>query len=114
MDEYKINISTDFSPTPGPRYITEGKYSGEMFRQKLLFPLVNNAIINDKIFEVNLDGTAGYATSFLEESFGGLIRIHHLPYDKIVKLMVLISEEEDYLIDDIHEYLNDAHEEFRK
>lgn len=114
MEEYKINISADFSTTPGPRYISEGKYSGELFRQKFIYLFVNEAIINDKPFEVNLDGTAGYATSFLEESFGGLIRIHHLPYDKIIKLLVLISEEEDYLIDDIQEYLNDAHEEFRK
>ena len=65
-------------------------------------------------FEVNLDGTAGYGTSFLEESFGGLIRIHGLSYEKITSLMTLISVEEDYLIDDVNEYLKDAYEESKK
>ena len=65
-------------------------------------------------FEVNLDKTAGYGTSFLEESFGGLIRMHKLSYDKIMHLMTLISKEEDYLIDDVNEYLKDAYEESKK
>lgn len=114
MEKIKINICRDFSPTPGPRYIREGKFSGESFREKVLYPKVCEAIEKNIPFEVNLDGTAGYGTSFLEESFGGLIRIYGLPYDKIMSLMSLISIEEDYLIDDVNEYLKDAHEESEK
>jgi len=114
MDKIKISIRRDFSPTPGPRYIHEGKFSGEMFRQEVLYPKVLDAIEKKIPFEVNLDGTAGYGTSFLEESFGGLIRIHRLPFDKIMSLMSIISEEEDYLIDDVNEYLKDAYEESKK
>ena len=114
MEKIIISIYKDFSPTPGPRYIHEGKFSGELFRQQVLFPKVSDALENGIPFEVNLDGTAGYGTSFLEESFGGLIRIHHLPYEKILSLMTLISIEEDYLIDDVKEYLKDAYEESKK
>lgn len=114
MEKVKISILKDFSPTPGPRYIHEGKFSGELFRKDILFPKVSEAVEKNIPFEVNLDGTAGYGTSFLEESFGGLIRIHNISYEKILSLMTLISEEEDYLIDDVKEYLNDAYEESKK
>lgn len=114
MKKIRISILKDFSPTPGPRYIHEGKYSGELFRQDVLFPKVSEAIKNNIQFEVNLDGTAGYGTSFLEESFGGLIRIHNLSYHEITSLMTLISNEEGYLIDDVNEYLKDAYEESKK
>lgn len=114
MEKIKISITKDFSPTPGPRYIHEGKSSGELFRQQVLFPKVSEAIEKGLPFEVDLDRTAGYGTSFLEESFGGLIRIHGLSYEKIKSLMTLISVEEDYLIDDVNEYLKDAYEESKK
>ena len=110
----KIKILTDFSPTPGPRYIDEGKNSGEKFRKEVLFPLVLNALENNENFIVDLDGTAGYGTSFLEESFGGLIRINSLDYNSIMKYMTIISEEEDYLIEDVNDYLIDAYEESKK
>ena len=114
MQKITINISKEFSPTPGPRYIHEGKFSGESFRKDILYPKVFEALEKNISFEVNLDGTAGYGTSFLEESFGGLIRVHKLPYDRIMKLMKLISNEEEYLIEDVNDYLNDANEESKK
>ncbi len=114
MEKVVINIAKDFSPTPGPRYTHEGKHSGEDFRKTVLFPRVKSALDSNSAIEVQLDGTAGYGTSFLEESFGGLIRIHGLPYNRIKELLTLVSKEEDYLIDDINEYLNDAHEEQSK
>ena len=114
METIKIKIATAFSPTPGPRYIDEGNNSGEKFRIEVLFPKVSEAIQTDKKFEVDLDGTAGYGTSFLEEAFGGLIRINKLSYQEIVGRMTLISKEEDYLIDDVNEYLKDAYDETKK
>lgn len=114
MEKIIISIVNDFSPTPGPRYINEGKHSGELFRQNVLYPKVLEAIEKKIPFEVHLDGTAGYGTSFLEEAFGGLIRNNKLPYVKIKSLMKLVSEEEDYLIDDVNEYINDAYEESQK
>lgn len=111
MDRVNIKIARDFSRTPGPRYIKEGKWSGELFRTEKFFQTMNDAIINHKMVVVDLDGTMGYGTSFLEEIFGGLIREHHLDYNQILTHLEIISEEEPYLKTDILAYLKDAHEE---
>lgn len=108
MDKILIKIKDDFSFTPGPRYIDEGNFSGEDFRIKILFPKMEKAIKENKTLVVDLDGTAGYGTSFLEESFGGLIRVNKLQFQDIIKYLEIVSEEEKYLEDDIFQYLEDA------
>ncbi|MBH1510730.1 STAS-like domain-containing protein [Stenotrophomonas maltophilia] len=65
-----IDISRDFSKVPAGRFITDGDFSGEIFRDKLLVPALHEY---DKV-QIILDNTAGYGSSFLEEAFGGLIR----------------------------------------
>ncbi|MET3109445.1 hypothetical protein AAKU67_004308 [Oxalobacteraceae bacterium GrIS 2.11] len=68
-----INIADQFSRYPAGRYQTDGPYSGEFFRNKYLVPALKEPN-NDKIV-VNLDGARGYGSSFLEEAFGGLVRM---------------------------------------
>lgn len=114
MGLIKINIAEDYSKTPGSRYEKEGKYSGEIFRERILAPKIKDAIKNDNKIEINLDGTAGYGTSFLEEIFGGLIRVDNISYDEIKKRLTIISLEEDYLLDDIEQDLLDAKNEKEK
>jgi len=111
-DVYKLVICKEFSPSPGPRYASEGDFSGEEFRIKLLAPRLKDAISNKKTLFIDLDGTAGYGTSFLEEAFGGLIRIDKYKYDDILAHLQLKSEEEPYLTEDIMGYLKDAHVAF--
>ena len=106
----QIVIAKDYSRTPGPRYISEGAYSGEDFRKNVLCPKVKAAIQTGEQLEVVLDGTHGYGTSFLEEAFGGLIREDKLEYNKIITVLKIVSVEEDYLVDDIKQYLLDASE----
>lgn len=65
-----ISIASDFSRFPGGRYVTDGPHSGEKFRDNVLIPAFSK---NEKV-SVNLDGTRGYGSSFLEEAFGGLVR----------------------------------------
>ena len=69
-----IKIADDFTTTPGGREIKEGPYSGEQFRKELLGPLYQKALDNGEKLIIDFDGCFGYATSFLEESFGGLVR----------------------------------------
>jgi hypothetical protein len=109
MSNIEFIIKTEFSYAPGPRYSTEGNWSGENLR-KLLLPKIKEAIKNNGELKINLDGTAGYGTSFLEEVFGGLIREDGLEFDQINKHVEFISKEEPYLIEDINEYMTDAHE----
>lgn len=111
MESIEIKIAKDFSYTPGPRYIDEGEYSGEKFRKNILACVFKKAINENKKVIVDLDGTDGYGTSFLEESFGGLIRNDGIKYNEIIDRLEIISNEEEYLKDDVFEYLKDAHNE---
>jgi hypothetical protein len=110
MESISLKIARDYSPNPGPRYIKEGENSGELFRQTKLLPAFKQAVSDNKKLIVDLDGTAGYGTSFLEESFGGLIREENISYETIVRTLEIISDEEEFLKDDINHYLKDAHE----
>lgn len=65
-----IHIAKDFSRYPGGRWRTDGEFSGQRFREELLAPALN---AHDRVI-LELDGTLGYGSSFLEEAFGGLIR----------------------------------------
>ncbi|SRR5258706_241743 len=108
MESIEIKIARDYTSTPGPRYIKEGDFSGEFFRQKILYPSFQRAISEGKKIVVVLDETAGYGTSFLEESFGGLIREEKMNYKSIIDNLKIISIEEDYLIEDVFHYIEDA------
>jgi STAS-like domain of unknown function (DUF4325) len=68
-----IRIS-DFAVSPGGRYIADGAFSGEWFRNEILAPAWQEAVDVSSPLTVELDGTSGYGSSFREEAFGGLIR----------------------------------------
>ncbi len=110
MENMVLKISTDFSRTPGVRYKDEGPFSGEEFRTTLLLPKCKEAISNHCKLKIVLDGTAGLGTSFLEESFGGLIREDSLDYSTLISILEFVSEENPDYIDEIKEYMKDAYE----
>ncbi|WP_258075259.1 STAS-like domain-containing protein [Vibrio hyugaensis] len=74
MKETIITVVTDFHKKPYGRYVTDcpncDETSGESFREKLLAPALRKF---DKV-TVDLTGFNRYGRSFLDESFGGLIR----------------------------------------
>lgn len=103
-----ISISKDFTETPGARNITDGKYSGEEFRETILCPKFQEAVDSDGILCVDLDGCYGYATSFLEEAFGGLAR--KFGVEEVQKRIKIISHDEIGLEKDICRYIAEAKE----
>jgi hypothetical protein len=94
----------DFSTTPGPRHGKDGSFSGEEFREKILEKYFKDGS-TDKII-INLDGVEGYSTAFLEEAFGGLVRI--FGKDVVKRRLEFISTEEPMLIDEIEHYIEKA------
>jgi len=79
-----------------------------------LLPLINDQLEKqglrvgrDPLFHI-MDG---YGTSFLEESFGGLIRNDKIDYNEIINRLEIISNEEEYIKEDVYEYIKDAHNE---
>lgn len=103
-----INIAKDFSPIPGARYPIEGDFSGQEFRQNILAPKLKEAIQTKTILTINLDGTLGYGTSFLEEAFGGLIRTDKFSYAEIMGHLKLICNDDPGYIDEINSYMEEA------
>jgi hypothetical protein len=71
----EISIANDFTRFPGGRYREHGKGSGELFREDFLLPVLRAG----ETAVVDLDGTSGYPSSFLEEAFGGLVRAGFTP-----------------------------------
>lgn len=103
---YKIKISTDFSNTPGARHKEEGAYPGDEFRDSILIPKYKAAIENNEKLEVDFDGCYGYATSFLEESFGGMVRKLH--QKGILNNIELVSNEDSSIVDLVKQYVKEA------
>lgn len=83
-----INYSLD----PGPRYIRQGDHSGEDYYHRVLNGEFYSALMNDEILEISLDGTSGYASSFLDEAFGNLV--YDFTLEKVKSNIFIVSEEE--------------------
>lgn len=99
----KIKVSTDFTKSPGGRLKSEGNYSGEEFREKLLSPKYKEAVKNNEKLVIDLDDCYGFPTSFIEEAFGGLAR--EIKDKNVLDYMEIISNDEPGLIDDIEKYV---------
>lgn len=104
----KIKIASEFSTAPGPRKVSEGKFSGELFRKEILLPKVLEARDKKCALTIDLDGTSGFGTSFLEESFGGLIRENDLSLAILDSVFRFVSNEEPGLLTEIREYMEEA------
>src|SRR5579864_9303882 len=101
-----LNIAAEFTTFPGPRKRTEGEYSGEQFLDELLRPKFLAAREAQTTLSVNLDGAAGYPTSFLEEAFGGLAR--EFGSKAVLERLDLTCNDEPYLKDEIRKYIEDV------
>jgi STAS-like domain of unknown function (DUF4325) len=109
---FSIDIAKDFSTTPGPRYAEEGDFSGELFREKILVPKFDAAETAGEKLDVYLNGTEGYATSFLEEAFGGLARQYSEA--KVLSTIVFHCDDDPYLVEEITGYVNEANAKRRQ
>ena len=98
-----INVATEFSEVPVGRFYGDGPDSGERFRDTLLEP----ALRDHDVVEVNLDGTDGYGSSFLEEAFGGVVRKLGLTEAEAHRRIRLKSSDPSYVLE-INDYIRDA------
>jgi S-methylmethionine-dependent homocysteine/selenocysteine methylase len=93
----------DFTEYPGPRYKAQGDDSGELFYETKLKELFEEVLKMSKLkgqiylLEINLDNTAGYASSFLDEAFGNLA--YDFTAELVKKHLKLISNQEPDWVD---------------
>ena len=105
-----LHVVDEYSKSLGARYESEAPFSGERFRDEMLYPKLYDAMRQNKILVVNLDGGFGYACSFLDEAFGGLIRVDGENLKEIIQHLEIVSSEEPGLLDEIMNYMKEASE----
>ena len=104
------SIAAEFGKTPSARKEEEGKLSGIELRNNLKV-LIRQNIESNELISIDMDGTAGYGSSFLEEVFGGLVRVEGFTLAELERHMVIKTTEDPDLEDEIWEDIRDAEEE---
>lgn len=61
-----------------------------------------------EILIIDLDGTDGYGSSFLEEAFGGLVRLREFSPDTLRKRLRFVAEEDDSFVEEIWGYVDEG------
>lgn len=89
---YEYQIAKQFSRFPGGRLIKHGPFSGELFRDEVLLPLLRD----NELLQIDLTGTSGYGASFLDESFGELGKIFGL--EVCERRLILICNDDPTLV----------------
>lgn len=89
---YEYQIAKQFSRYPGGRLIKHGPFSGELFREEVLLPLLRD---NEQL-QIDLTGAIGYGASFLDESFGELGKI--FGFEACEKRLILICDDDPTLV----------------
>ena len=93
---------------PGPRYIIQGDWSGEAYRKEVLLSAVRKAIENNEKLEIDLEGTLGYGSSFLDEAFAGLIRMGEFKKEEILNTLVFKSNTIPAYKEEAMQYITEA------
>ncbi|QQD14268.1 STAS-like domain-containing protein [Sphingobacterium sp. UDSM-2020] len=101
--EIRISVAKDFSETPGARYKSDGSFSGQEFYEQILNSKFAQALAENEILIIDLDGTEGYATSFLDEAFRRLGE--DFGQEIVWKNISIISNDEPDWIDEIRSYI---------
>jgi hypothetical protein len=99
----RINLAKDFTQFPSGRFKKNGDASGEGFRERFLEP----ALRDGQEITVELDGTIGYGSSFLEEAFGGLVRTLQVTPDFLDSNLHLTATD-PALLEEVRGYISDA------
>ena len=107
IDQEFILRVRDFTLYPGPRLKEDGAFSGEEFRDEHLLPEYRKAVEKKVRLCVVLEGTKGYASSFLEEAFGGLVRGGH-EKEKVKRYLKILSPDRPWYEKEIYSYIDGA------
>ena len=105
----EYSIANSFSKYPAGRFKTDGDYSGERLR-KIIEPMLRES---DSVV-IDITGTEGFGSSFLEEAFGGLIRSGWSLNDVEAKLEIKADDTTEFYKKLIRGYLKEEAERCKK
>lgn len=100
METY--SVSRKFSRHPAGRFYSDGPSNGQKFRDEVLEPIIKQ----QKKTKIIFDGARGAGSSFLEEAFGGLVRLGYTK-DEICNY-IIIESTDPTIADEIFSYIDDA------
>ncbi len=105
---------SDFSITPFGRYLDDGKFNGTTFREVLAAELYQ-AKNKQESLTVDFDNVElGIGSSFLEESFGGLVRKGLFTKDELINgingeaRLLVIKSQQDFYNEEVEQYISEA------
>lgn len=111
MEKFLYDVGNDFHHRPMGRKKTDGEFSGEVFREKVLYPFFYKLSTQqaNKILVLDFNNVSMAGSSFLEEAFGGLVRAG-IKKDLILShIEILVDIELKELIEDrIYQYIERA------
>jgi hypothetical protein len=103
-----LNIGKQFSVEPAGRYITDGQFSGELFRESLLKDSITELADGARLIVVLDDGVGAYSSTWLREAFGGLVATNFASKNELKHCLEFQYEDEDFEFYEamIWEYIN--------
>lgn len=104
-----FNLAKEFSENPFGRYKSDGPYSGEEFRDDYLKSLLDECKKNNETLNIYIDDVPiGISSSFLSESFGGLVTKNYFSSDELLNSLLIIKSEDKSYITEIYTYIREA------
>lgn len=103
---YTMKFIEVFTDMPIGRYRKDGEYSGEVFRDDILLPALEQ---NDKVV-LDLDGAFGFGSSFLDEAFAGIIRNGIYTLNDLSRKLEIFCTDDVETVAQIHKYMTMAQE----
>ena len=79
-----ISLVRDFTASPGARFVSQGRHSGEELRSKVLLPALQRG---DVILDLN--GALGLPPSFLDEAIG--VTLENEP-ELVPRLKIILTD----------------------
>ena len=83
MENLSIDVGRDFHRSPMGRFPKEGLFNGQKFQDDFLLKKLEEAIKKGITLTVDLRNTIGYASSFYDTAFAGLVRDKKITYDEM-------------------------------
>lgn len=99
-----IVVAEQFSRSPAGRNFGDGPYSGERFREEFLVPALRH---EEAMVAVDLRGALTLGSSFLDEAFGGLVRIHRFT-PRELKRRLDVRADLDMYVAKVWSYVDEA------
>ncbi len=97
-----LSVAKDFSQFPAGRSVSDGPRSGEEFCDKHLVPALHAC----EHVTVEMDGTMGYGSSWLEGAFARLVRHHRFTAAELRRRMTVQYVNDPSIEDEVWMYID--------